>query len=96
MNEIVERAAKAIWDSWPGGSKTAMPWPNCPEHDRCVATARAVIVAMREPNAAMLAAVFPDRPTDGPAGRPWFPQQTSWNRSELAEKWQMMIDEAMK
>jgi hypothetical protein len=91
MNEVLEKAAKAVWDSWPAGSQTAMPWPNCPEHNRCVATARAVIAAMREPTKAMrnaaAAAMSPGkRPTE---------KRVS-DKAKHAIRYRAMIDEALK
>lgn len=97
MNEVVERGAKAIFDTFYDGA-----WPPEPFDDGLRTAenyreaARAVIAQLREPTASMLASVYPDLPSEGPESRPWFPQVTAWKRAELADLWRKVIDEVLK
>lgn len=80
MTEMIERVAKAIWDS-EFSSKWRDPSYGSTDGDEvglCIHRAKAAIDAMREPTDAMIKAFYVD------------------NYGDADGAWQSMIDEALK
>lgn len=87
MSEMVARVAKAMFNATPFKSEGSYEEQTPTYRRLCEVMARAAIVAMREPTAAML---------DAPEMRHWALRTEEPMRPEyIAEAWRSMIDAAL-